>query len=139
MAKHTQTHWGLMCRDVCEDWLIAHFTQIGGITIDGNRNFVPKIVEIDVSCFTKSQRSYNQCVTPSFWLFGEFLYSIHTISAAYVRMFYLFLQVLMSVALVTAFWLKFQTKARRHWSPSSQNGFSPAPEFCLTAGPAITT
>ncbi len=37
--------------------------------IDKN-NIVPKIVEIDESCFTKSRRSYHPSVTPSFWLFG---------------------------------------------------------------------
>ncbi len=38
--------------------------------MDGNRNIIPKIVEIDESCFTKSRRSYHPRVTPSFWLFG---------------------------------------------------------------------
>ena len=66
MVEHTQTHWGLMCRGVCEDWLIEHSTQIGevpirrsvyqcktimlilsgGITVDANLNIVPKIVEL---------------------------------------------------------------------------------------------
>ncbi len=31
---------GLMCRGVCEDWLIAHSTQIGGITVNGNLSIV---------------------------------------------------------------------------------------------------
>ncbi len=70
MAEHTQTHWGLMCRGVCEDWLNAHSTQIGGITPDDNLNIVPKVVEIDESCFTKSRRSYHRHATPSFWLFS---------------------------------------------------------------------
>ncbi len=90
MAEHTQTHWGLMCRGVCKDWLIEHSTQIGmleispanqpqtdtsfsgGMTIDGNHNIIPKVVEIDELCFTKS-RSYHPRAMPSFWLFGEFI------------------------------------------------------------------
>ena len=71
MAEHTQTHWGLMCRGVCDDWLIERSSQIGGLTLDGNHNIAPKIVEIDESCFTKSRRSYHCRVTPSFWLFGK--------------------------------------------------------------------
>ncbi len=83
MTEHTQTHWGLMCRGVCKDWLMEHSTQkgevsirsvyqcktinySGGVTVDENLNIVPKIVEIDESCFTKSRRSYHPCVTPSF-------------------------------------------------------------------------
>ena len=66
MAEHTQTHWGLMCRGVCEDWLIEHSCQIGGLTVDANTNITPKIVEINESCFTKSKRSYHRHVTPSF-------------------------------------------------------------------------
>ncbi len=69
MADHTQTHWGLMCRCVL---VLAeqHSAQIGGITVDGNCNIIPKIVKIDELCFTKSRRSYHVHVTPSFWLFG---------------------------------------------------------------------
>ncbi len=40
----------------------------------------------------------------------------------------------LSVALIAAFCSKFQTEAGQHWSPSSQNGFSLAPEFCLIDG-----
>ena len=57
MAEHTQTHWGLMCRGVCEDWLIEHSCQIGGLTVDANTNITPKIMEIDESCFTKNKKS----------------------------------------------------------------------------------
>ena len=38
--------------------------------MNDNCNIVPKIVEIDESCFTKSRRSYQPRVTLTFWLFG---------------------------------------------------------------------
>ncbi len=61
-----------MCRGVREDWLLQHSTQIGGFTVDGNCNIIPKIMEINKSYLMKSRRRYHQHMTPSFGLFGKF-------------------------------------------------------------------
>ncbi len=114
MAEHTQTHWGLMSRGVCEDWLIEHSTQIGGITVDENLNIMPKIVEIDESCFTKSRRSCHHRATPSFWLFGGVERGVEK-----------------------AFWWRSLTDQQQPWCQSSQNGSSQVPESCQMVGPAM--
>ncbi len=53
MAENTQTHWGLMCRGVCEDWLIQHSTEIGMCNIV---QFAPGYVYVS-ECESNSTQS----------------------------------------------------------------------------------
>ncbi len=56
MAEHTQTHWGLMCRGVCEDWLIQHSTQIGMCNVVQLR-WPPPPPPLSLSCAPRMQDS----------------------------------------------------------------------------------
>ena len=70
MAAPTMTYWGWCHRDLCEAWLLANNNVLGGMTIDGQGQPVPKTVEIDESYFLRRKYNRGQQRGQGQWVFG---------------------------------------------------------------------